>query len=345
MQLLADADYEPLGPLVENHELPLLVRKQRVVYVAKVARPDELPVLRKLAADPVIRMPRIMDLLTDDDCVVTIETLINGQNLVERLATHGPFSSEMVQQVAGEVLESLAALAQLGIVHRDVKLSNIVVAQNHYYLIDVNAAREYRADQSTDTRLLGTSGFAAPENYGFAQTDQRSDLYALGIVLNCLLTGHVPVDSQTSLRTITTVQPWQRIITKATALDPKDRYQSAVAMLNAVRGHHHAPTSASPFTKVKNFYLRHRQKIRRTTGILYVVWLVLLVFVGLDQASWAEKVSMWRFEAIVFVFPVFAHYLNVWLYRQWPNVQWHKYRGWLRAAETLVVLIVLSHSD
>lgn len=177
MQLLSTAGYEPLGPLVAQREFPLLVKKQQVVSVAKLVNPDNIPVLQRLKQQPIPRMPRIEALLTAADCIVSVETLINGQTLADRLATQGPFSPEMTVRVAQELLITLQALGQQQIVHRDLKLSNVMCYRDHYYLIDVNAARQYHAEQDSDTRLLGTIGFAAPENYGFAQTDQRSDLY------------------------------------------------------------------------------------------------------------------------------------------------------------------------
>ncbi|MDN5975304.1 MAG: hypothetical protein L0K98_03420 [Lactiplantibacillus plantarum] len=92
MQLLSTAGYEPLGPLVAQREFPLLVKKQQVVSVAKLVNPDNVPVLQRLKQQPIPRMPRIEALLTATDCIVSVETLINGQTLVDRLATQGPFS-------------------------------------------------------------------------------------------------------------------------------------------------------------------------------------------------------------------------------------------------------------
>ncbi|WP_318764983.1 protein kinase domain-containing protein [Lactiplantibacillus carotarum] len=343
MQLLTSAAYQPLGPLVENHDFPLLVKREQIVYVAKLARPDDVAVLEKLMAHPVTRMPRIQKILAADDCVVTVETLINGQNLVSYLTKNGPFTTTMVKQVAIDVLKTLSELATLGIVHRDVKLSNIMVKQGRYYLIDVNAARQYHDHQSTDTRLLGTSGFAAPENYGFAQTDQRSDIYALGIVLNCLLTGNVPVDSQTSLKKLTPDSFWAPIIKKATALDPNQRYQSASAMLAAVQGRR--IRAQRRFKRslgwLSHFWQQHGRQVRRGLWIVYGIFMTFMILAGFSEKSWSARRDLWWGEFVLLVMPVIAHRLNVWLYRRYPNVTWHKYGNWLRAAEFLVILAMI----
>ncbi|CAM3119746.1 serine/threonine protein kinase [Lactiplantibacillus plajomi] len=336
MQTLTAADYQPLGPLVNGREFPMLVKKDQVVSVAKLTTMDTLPVLQTLFEHPVIRMPKLQRLLPMEDYVVTVETLINGETLADRLTKQGPLASPVVQTIATDVLETLAALAALNIVHRDIKLSNLMLVNGHCFVIDVNAAREFHTAQSTDTRLLGTSGFAAPENYGFAQTDQRSDIYALGIVLNCLLTGKLPTDSQTIQRTLTTVAPWRQIIAKATALDPEQRYQTAEAMRQAINGQSPRPTTGQLF---KTFWHQHRVMIIRSGWLVYTLWWWLLLLIGLDQSGWSAKWQMWWIDFILFGLPVLAHYLNLRLYRHWPNVR--RYRVWLRAGETIVILMLL----
>lgn len=343
MQLLTDADYQPLGPLIENHEFPLLVKKQQVVYVAKLNRPDALMVLEKLRDHPIIRMPQLTELLTTDDLVVSIETLINGETLATALTTTGAFKPETVLKIAQELLTTLAKLAELGIVHRDIKLSNIMIHNGHYYLIDVDAAREYHDHQSSDTRLLGTSGFAAPENYGFAQTDQRSDIYSLGVVLNCLLTGKVPVDSQARLTDVTTVEPWHTIITTATALDPNQRYQTAEAMLISLTSKPTNRRKKADLT-VKRLIawwqnLKAKLPVARLKKIgwwLYGLFMVVVVLASLDWPTWSQRLLMLWASFAITVLPVIFHFGNRWLHSYWTQPTWHRYRIWLRAAEFVV---------
>lgn len=102
------------------------------------------------------------------------------------------------------------------IIHRDIKPSNIILANDgHIRLIDFDAARMPKEDLEQDTRLLGTRGYVPPEQYGFAQTDARADIYSLGVTMNQLL-GH----KAHKLR-------YRRIIAKCTDLNPDKRYQSA----------------------------------------------------------------------------------------------------------------------
>ncbi|WP_338033696.1 protein kinase domain-containing protein [Lactiplantibacillus paraplantarum] len=343
MQLLSEAGYEPLGPLVAQREFPLLVKKQQVVSVAKLVDPENIPVLQRLKQQPIPRMPRIEALLTAADCIVSVETLINGQTLADRLRAHGPFSPEMTVRVAQELLVTLQALGQQQIVHRDLKLSNVMDYRDHYYLIDVNAARQYHAEQESDTRLLGTSGFAAPENYGFAQTDQRSDLYSLGIVLNCLLTGQEP-RGPLDTTTLTQDSTWAPIIMKATALDPQQRYQSATAMLAALPGHdHYRPHHQSVIKRiqVQQWWPQAKRILQIGLWGLYGLFVIVAVSTGFDQTTWHARVDFWVTGFMLIGAPLIAHYANRWLQRHWPVSRWHRYQWWLRVAEAIFIFWVL----
>ncbi|WP_318764997.1 serine/threonine protein kinase [Lactiplantibacillus carotarum] len=341
-QLLNAANYNLLGPLIDHHDFPLLVKKAGIVYVAKLARQDELPVLQTLASHPVDNMPRIQPPLIGDDCIVSVETLINGHNLAEVLVDHGPYAPIEVAQVADELLQALTQLARLKLVHRDIKLSNVVVSHGHYYLIDVNAARQYQENQSTDTRLLGTSGFAAPENYGFAQTDQRSDLFALGIVLKALLTGQVPVDSLDRTAWTPPDRLWRHFIQKATALDPSKRYQSAQTMRAAVPGHRFI---RYPFAVGVQFSQHNWPIIKTSLWISYCCVLVIFSYAAVSgEATWGARFYNLWLCFIYFASPAAAHFINLWLYKHLPNFNWLRYRGWLRANEVVIYFVLLATS-
>ena len=122
-----------------------------------------------------------------------------------------------------ELCQVLEFLHGHQILHRDIKPDNILLAADgHVRLIDFDAAREPKAHEGQDTRLLGTRGYAPPEQYGFSQTDARADVYALGATFRQLL-GPVARRGR-----------WKHILRKCTALDPKDRYASAGQIRRAV---------------------------------------------------------------------------------------------------------------
>lgn len=146
---------------------------------------------------------------------LVLEEYVQGTTLQELLEQGQSFSEEQVGRMAEELSLGLEALHSKGIIHRDIKPSNIIWQENgQVKLIDFNAARLKKANRQHDTRILGTEGYAPPEQYGFMPTDERSDWYAMGKTLAELL------------------GPEYRgklihVIEKCTRFDPQDRVKTA----------------------------------------------------------------------------------------------------------------------
>ncbi|MCL2627110.1 MAG: serine/threonine protein kinase [Oscillospiraceae bacterium] len=128
-----------------------------------------------------------------------------------------------------DVLSYLHSLPE-PIIHRDIKPSNIIYNQEDdtVQLIDFGISRKYSETSDADTTYFGTHKFAPPEQYGFAQTDARSDIYSLGVVLRYWLTGAADSTADVSDKALA------RIINKCTQLDPKKRFQDVVALKKAL---------------------------------------------------------------------------------------------------------------
>lgn len=105
------------------------------------------------------------------------------------------FSEKETASIAAELCDGLAVLHANGIIHRDVTAANVVLSHSgEAKIIDYGIARLPRTDANKDTHILGTAGFAAPEQFGFAQSDERTDIYSLGVLINVMLTGEFPTD-------------------------------------------------------------------------------------------------------------------------------------------------------
>src|SRR5699024_6653849 len=91
-----------------------------------------------------------------------------------------------------QICKALWVLHSMAAVHRDIKPENVILRGSDAVLIDFDAARLHKPDHETDTQILGTTGFAAPEQYGLSQSDTRTDIYSLGILINVMLTGERP---------------------------------------------------------------------------------------------------------------------------------------------------------
>lgn len=178
----------------------------------------QYPVYTQLQSLSHPYLPQIREVTLEEDRTVILEEYIEGATL-DGIS----LSQRQLTRLLLELCDVLTFLHGQGILHRDIKPSNLMLAADGYLrLIDFDAAREERPQADQDTRLLGTRGYAPPEQYGFAQTDARADIYALGVTFRQLL------------GPLARKRRWKKLLRKCTALDPKDRYRSVGQIRRAV---------------------------------------------------------------------------------------------------------------
>lgn len=215
--------YQEIAPVGKYKNIWLVLdRDTGKIYVKKCLETFNQEVYRRIAGLYNVHIPGIAAWKLEDGRLWLIEEYINGETLEERLDRGYSFAREEAAGIVRQVCEALACLhsQEPPIIHRDVKLSNIMISHDGIVkLIDYNAARLYERGLSQDTRLIGTEAYAAPEQFGFAQTDARTDIYALGVVFNYLLTGEHIKDRMAE-------GACGAVIRKCTQMDPKQRYQS-----------------------------------------------------------------------------------------------------------------------
>ena len=191
-------------------------------------------------------LPRIFDMIEDEQFLYIIEDFVEGVSLEKELAVCGYFSEGKVLMWAVQlcdVLHYLHTFKPNPIVFRDLKPANIILTYDEQIkLIDFGVAREHKVEAAGDTTYLGTRGYAAPEQYGHAQTDARTDIYSLGITLYQLLTGIKPTVSTTShaLHDIRQINPLvsqqiEYVIFKCTRQDPKERFQTVAEVMRELQ--------------------------------------------------------------------------------------------------------------
>ena len=180
-------------------------------------------VYEQLASVRIEGVPAVKECVADDGKLIVVEEYVQGRSLKQVLDEQGLLNEEQAYDIAVQLADVLVRLHQLepAIVHRDIKPSNIIIEKNgHVNLIDFNAARHVNADKNEDTRMLGTVYFAAPEQFGFGQSDERTDIYGLGATINYIMTGDKPGAGIAECR-------FSDILKKCLMVDAKDRYQSA----------------------------------------------------------------------------------------------------------------------
>ena len=185
------------------------------------------------------RLPRVEATYELPDCVAVVLDYIPGPTLEQVVAERGRLQQNEAVSLAQQICEAVQELHRLGILHRDLTPANIIVADDGAHIIDLGIARPLTdtANRNRDTTALGTYGFASPEQYGFAPTDVRSDIFSLGRILGFMLTGVYPDDTRYTplLSDDLHVTPRLRaIVERATAFEPSARYQNVTQFARAL---------------------------------------------------------------------------------------------------------------
>lgn len=228
--------YRPVTFLNEERGVELVQHAvSKRVFVKKVLEVYDRRVFQYLQEHPVTDTPRIYCLAEDSGKLNVIEEYINGRALQEILDEEGAMEPERARRIIIRLCKILRDLhsAEPPIIHRDIKPSNVLISEDgRVVLIDMNAAKYYRSGPARDTRLIGTHGYAAPEQYGFGVSDERTDIYALGVLMNVMLTGQLPSVAPAA-------GPEGEWIGRCVQMDPKDRFSSmdeALAELDPGQG-------------------------------------------------------------------------------------------------------------
>ena len=235
------ADYEALYCLSnnENSETLLVIdRKTQVQYLAKcylgVNRSSglsETALLKKLNYPGI---PKFVAEYDNETMLCVVRDYIAGLPLSD-FVEQTPPSPEQSVDIASQICDILAYLHRQTppIIHRDIKPQNIIIdEENKAWLIDYGISREYDPAANKDTTCFGTVDFAPPEQYGFSQTDNRTDIFSLGVLIGWLLTGEsqprkaLPKLESTRLK---------KIVQTCTELTPDRRYASADKVKKALR--------------------------------------------------------------------------------------------------------------
>lgn len=167
----------------------------RLVYIRSTNRNDH--VLRLLKGKRCDNLATIFEVCSNDNAVTILEEYIDGVSLAQVLKSKRVLPKKQAVKYILDLCGGLSFLHALGIIHRDVKPANVIISnQDAAVLIDFGIARMMHEEKQSDTINLGTVGYAAPEQFGIYQSSPATDIYALGVLLNELLTGaHPTIDT------------------------------------------------------------------------------------------------------------------------------------------------------
>ena len=223
-----EREYEPVRLLKESQRGSVrLLRHLGTGKLAILRRfTGSAEVYRKLREIRCPHLPLVYEVASREGRHLELEEYIQGDNLGV-LLRDSLFTAEETRRVVRQVCRALWVLHSIGAVHRDVKPENIILRGDQAVLIDFDAARFHKLEAENDTQILGTTGFAAPEQYGLSQSDLRADNYAVGILINVMLTGEHPSRHLVEGK-------MGRIVDRCTHVNPQRRYKNVLRLMEAL---------------------------------------------------------------------------------------------------------------
>lgn len=165
---------------------------------------------------------RVYDIVSDGEAADVLEEYIEGATLVELCEKTADVKTAV--RISLQICEGLGALHKISVIHRDIKPGNVILRNSSAVIIDYGISRIYKTDADSDTTIFGTPGYAAPEQYGYAQTDASSDIYSLGVLMNMLMTGVHPS------KRLADNKKAAAIIRKCISTNSADRYHNAAEL-------------------------------------------------------------------------------------------------------------------
>ena len=225
------SQYDDLGSLSDRKEIRL--KRHRIhgqICVEKKVAADLEYIYRFLQHNSSPYIPSIYECLPEGGNLILVEEYVQGRTL-EDMLTESVFEEEKAIQILLDLCSALKMLhnAKPAIVCRDLKAENIMLDRSgNIKIVDFNIARTYQDGKARDTKLLGTAEYAAPEQYGFFQTDNRTDIYALGVLFNYMLLKKFPVEQMAEGIA-------GQIVRKCICLNPDERYQTVEELENEIR--------------------------------------------------------------------------------------------------------------
>lgn len=228
---LALSMYQDLKNIAGRDDIFLVEqRESRAQFIKKLLGIYDKSVYEYLKNHPIVHMPKIVEVYEGSNCLIIIEEYIAGRTVAEILE-EGTLPLQESVRIAKSICHILHELHTLPtpIIHRDIKPSNIMITSGgEVYLLDMNVAKWYDPEKTDDTNYMGTPHFAAPEQvgYGFTASSAKSDIYAVGMLLNVMLTGKFPKEEKAE------GDIWS-IIERCISLNADDRY-TADELLDAL---------------------------------------------------------------------------------------------------------------
>lgn len=195
---------------------------------------NEMEIMEKMADRKLSGIPKAYRIFEENGEVYLVREYIEGMSLAQMVLQKGGISEAEICRISRKICQTAEQFQNPDepMIHRDIKPENIVVTPGgEVVFIDFGTMRSYKKDGSRDTFVVGTRGTAAPEQYGYIQTDQRTDVYAIGQTMLYMVSESYEMNQ---LSECAVSRRMKKIIEKACSFEPDKRYGDAAQLRRAV---------------------------------------------------------------------------------------------------------------
>ena len=220
--------FQLVSVLSERNHCTVLRLRHKTLGKDMILRslPTPIAAYDELCAVECSNLPTVYESKILEDGQVVLEEFINGITLADSMEVT-TYNYRSAKKIMINLCNALTVLHDRKIIHRDIKPENILLDNSgRVILIDLGISRKVN-NKNRDTQIMGTVGYTSPEQLGIAQSDARTDIYSMGVLMNILLTGKHPSEVTAGGRA-------KRIIQKCTQITPSSRYQTAKQLARAL---------------------------------------------------------------------------------------------------------------
>ncbi|MDO4301090.1 MAG: serine/threonine-protein kinase [Clostridia bacterium] len=273
MSNLADeyelSQYTEIEVLDKNDKVHIVKDiRDKSIWVKKEIDEHSLYAYNKIKGNADRNIACVRNVLCCEEKYYVIEEYINGIDLKHIVEKNGPMELTDVQNIMCQVCDGISCLHKNNVIHRDITPSNIMISvDGTIKLIDLGISRIRNNYKNKDTTIMGTVGYASPEQYGFNQTDITSDIYSCGVLMNFMLTGELPDVCMYKGK-------MDYILKGCMKMNPNARYESAEELKVMIKNY---SPSKSKFLKLPGF--RSNKLWKKAVSIIMYMVLLLVVFV------------------------------------------------------------------
>ena len=336
---LLNEQYEKIALLGENNDRKTWLVRQKnsnKIFVLKEIEIENISIYESLQYIKNRHLAAVKNIIEIENKAVVIEEYISGDILADKIENKNITKEDAVDYTC-QLFEVLSELEKVNIVHRDITPKNILISSDNVVkLIDFGISRKTKEGRTKDTTILGTAGYAAPEQFGFMQTDIRSDIYSAGVVFHEMLTGKMPEGNKCIC------YDYKEFIQKCINISPENRFQTACQAYkelmknyihydaklneNAVKFTNSAykTTGKQDTASVKKDYdyskmpgFRSGALWKKILGVCVYVFLVTVMAVGFEKCKGNTQAVMYECAA-AFMY-VFSTVVIAGNYKNWYN--------------------------